>query len=709
MRASSGASATLTALFITFCVSTASAQAPPGYYNSVDTSNATTLRNTLHAVIDDHTRYPYTAGQDDTWDILEMAQEDAGNSNNIIDLYLNESYPKQGGGNSLYNREHTWPSSYGFPNDLVGNYPFTDCHLLHLSNDSYNSSRSNKPYRNCSPGCDEEPTEVTAGQGGGTGTYPGNSNWTTGAFTSGTWETWIGRRGDVARALLYADVRYEGGTHGGTFDSEPNLILTDNENLIDNSNTGSNISVAYMGMLSVLLEWHAEDPVDAKEMSKNDVVFSFQGNRNPFIDHPEWVNCLFSGNCSGDVTPPAAPLGLGASAGNGLVNLDWLNNAEPDLDGYNVYRSLVPGGPYAQVNGALVLTSDYTDTGAGVMNGVTYHYVVAAVDTSANESTDSAEDSATPMGPPVLPVPTFINELHYDNNGADVGEGIEIAGQAGTNLSGWSVEFYNGTTGQVYSTIALSGVIPDEQNCMGTLGFFEPDIQNSFEAVALVDDTNTAVQFLSYEGTVFAIGGAANGLTSVDIGVAESSSTPVGSSLQLVGNGDDYTDFIWQPPSPDSPGVKNFGQVFVNTCAPPTATNYCMTAPNSAGSGSLISSTGTTSIANNDFALVAVGAAPNQFGLFYYGGGQIQAPFGDGFRCVGAGAQGTYRINPAQSSDGAGMFTRAFNFTAPPFDAGGGAVTAGSSWNFQYWFRDPAGPGGAGFNLSDGLNAVFQP
>ena len=54
-----------------------------------------------------------------------------------------------------------------------------------------------------------------------------------------------------------------------------------------------------MGMLSVLLEWHAEDPVDDLERARNEVVFGFQGNRNPFIDHPEWAECLFNDICLG--------------------------------------------------------------------------------------------------------------------------------------------------------------------------------------------------------------------------------------------------------------------------------------------------------------------------------------------------------------------------------------------------------------------------
>jgi endonuclease I len=278
--------------------SVALAQAPPGYYDTADPTDATTLRATLHEIIDDHQRFPYTSSSTDTWDILELAQEDPSNPNNIIDIYRNRSIPKQGGGNSFYDREHSWPKSYGFPNDGAGNYPYTDCFQLFLCDSGYNSSRSNKPFRNCSAGCTEKPTDLTNGAGGGSGSYPGNSDWTSGSFTTGTWEVWSGRRGDIARAMFYLDVRYEGGTHGGTGYPEPDLILTDNESLIDASNTGNNEPVAYMGMLSVLLEWNAQDPVDAFEMHRNDVVFSFQGNRNPFVDHPEWVDCVFGGACA---------------------------------------------------------------------------------------------------------------------------------------------------------------------------------------------------------------------------------------------------------------------------------------------------------------------------------------------------------------------------------------------------------------------------
>ncbi len=96
----------------------------------------------------------------------------------------------------------------------------------------------------------------------------------------------------------------------------------------------------------------------------------------------------------GDTVPPAAPAGLSATPGDGVVNLNWADNTEPDLAGYNIYRSTTSGGPYTQINGALTATSDYAD--GAVTNGTTYYYVVTALNAAANESADSNEASATP-------------------------------------------------------------------------------------------------------------------------------------------------------------------------------------------------------------------------------------------------------------------------------------------------------------------------
>ena len=274
------------------------AEAPEGYYDGVDAGSAQSLRATLHPVIDDHTRFPYTSSDTDTWDVLELADEDPVDSGRIITLYRNSSLQKWSGGTSQYNREHTWPRSYGISeNGPELNYPFTDMHHLFLADPDYNGYRSNKPFEDCDAQCSEWTTEESAGRGGQGGAYPGDSNWTDGEYTDGRWEVWDDRKGDIARAMFYMDLRYEGGTHGVTGADEPDLILTDDRDLIDSARTGQNEPVAYMGILSTLLRWNRQDPVDAVEMQHHETVASYQGNRNPFIDRPEWADCLFLDRC----------------------------------------------------------------------------------------------------------------------------------------------------------------------------------------------------------------------------------------------------------------------------------------------------------------------------------------------------------------------------------------------------------------------------
>lgn len=542
-------------------ISAAHAGIPAGYYNDANTTSPSALRASLHEIIDDHQRYPYTSSSTDTWDILEAADTDPTNPNNVITIYKNASYAKVGGGNTSYNREHSWPKSYGFPTDGSSNYPYTDAHHLFIADSSYNSSRSNKPYANCTSACAEKTTLSTAGRGGSAS----ESNWTDGSFESGSWQTWSGRKGDVARALMYMAVRYEGGTHGTTGVSEPDLILTDDRTLIGQSNQGANISTAYMGLKSVLIQWHKEDPVDALEQAHNDTVYLYQGNRNPFVDHPEWVACVFENNCtggSGDSTPPSAPTGLSATGGDNSVSLNWSANGESDMLGYNVYRSTTTGGQVTKANTSLVTGTSFADSGLNA--STTYYYTIKAVDTSYNESAASGEASATTNeGAPQPTAAVWINELHYDNDGTDSNEGVEIAGPAGADLTGWSIVAYNGNGGTSYSTTNLSGTLTDQQGGIGTKFFAISGLQNGApDGLALVNNSGTVVQFLSYEGSMTATDGPASGTTSTDIGVSETSTTPVGHSLQLTGTGSSYADFTWASASASTYNAANSGQTF---------------------------------------------------------------------------------------------------------------------------------------------------
>jgi 2',3'-cyclic-nucleotide 2'-phosphodiesterase (5'-nucleotidase family) len=159
--------------------------------------------------------------------------------------------------------------------------------------------------------------------------------------------------------------------------------------------------------------------------------------------------------------------------------------------------------------------------------------------------------------------PVFINEIHYDNSGADSGEAIEVAGPAGTDLTGWKLVLYNGGNGASYATMNLSGTLANHSNGHGALSFSYSGIQNGApDGIALVNSSGVLVQFLSYEGSFTASGGAANGVTSTNIGVAETDTTPTGHSLQLSGTGTSYEDFTWQAASTATMGQVNNGQSF---------------------------------------------------------------------------------------------------------------------------------------------------
>ncbi len=174
------------------------------------------------------------------------------------------------------------------------------------------------------------------------------------------------------------------------------------------------------------------------------------------------------------------------------------------------------------------------------------------------------------LAPPGAQV--FINEIHYDNAGTDTAEAVEIAGPAGTDLGGYSLVLYNGSFGGVYGTRALAGTIPDQQGGFGTVVFLFPTngLQNgSPDGLALVAPDGSVALFLSYEGTFTATDGPAAGLVSTDIGVAESSGTPEGQSLQLTGSGSTYGQFSWSGPASGTFGAPNAGQTFTAAAGEP--------------------------------------------------------------------------------------------------------------------------------------------
>jgi len=236
-------------------------QIPAGYYDGTAGLTGEALKTKLNTIIDNHTELSY----DDAKEALKITDEDPENSNNVICLYTGWSYGKNDFGNGTYqwNREHVWSQSHGnFGYDPAAG---TDIHHLRPTDASVNSTKGNKDFNN-----------------GGTH-YIDNSGPTNCYYTTYSWEPRDDVKGDVARMIFYMAVRYEG--YGG----DPDLELVDYIN-------SSPDNEPYYGNLTTLLQWHTQDPVDDWEINRNNLIYSnYQGNRNPFIDHPEFVYAVWVG------------------------------------------------------------------------------------------------------------------------------------------------------------------------------------------------------------------------------------------------------------------------------------------------------------------------------------------------------------------------------------------------------------------------------
>ncbi|MFJ7408919.1 MULTISPECIES: endonuclease [unclassified Lysinibacillus] len=222
------------------------------YYATAYDKEGQALKNALHDIISNQKVLSY----DDAWDALRYTDEDPNNLNNVILFYSGKSSPKSNNGGNVgnWNREHTWAKSHG--NFGTSKGPGTDIHHLRPTDVSVNSSRGNLDFDN-----------------GGSPVSGCNGC----LKDSDSFEPPNNVKGDVARILFYMATRYEPGDK---------VDLELNEKV--NNGTAPN-----HGKLSVLLQWHQQDPVDEFEKRRNDRIYEVQGNRNPFIDHPEWVETIY--------------------------------------------------------------------------------------------------------------------------------------------------------------------------------------------------------------------------------------------------------------------------------------------------------------------------------------------------------------------------------------------------------------------------------
>lgn len=242
------------------------AQIPEGYYDSATGLSGESLKAALNEVIKGHVEFPYTSSATDTWDILKESDRDTTNPENVILIYTGWSVNAAQEYNSGkgWSREHVWAKSHGDFGTIKG--AGTDVHNLRPADISVNSARGNKDF-----------------DWGGE-LYIDGDGPTENRSDTDSWEPRDAVKGDVARILFYMAVRYEGNN------GEPDLELVDQVNTYSLNEDGK----GYHGKLSTLLEWHKTDPVDSFEINRNNVIYSFQQNRNPFIDFPEFVEKIWS-------------------------------------------------------------------------------------------------------------------------------------------------------------------------------------------------------------------------------------------------------------------------------------------------------------------------------------------------------------------------------------------------------------------------------
>ena len=218
------------------------------------------LRGVLHEIaMQGHSRLSYA----EVWGALDFTDEDPDNPGNVILLYTGRSHPKPdkvssvlnpNHDNDSWNREHVWPKSHGFPSE--GQLAHSDIHHLRPADVTCNPDRGNLDF---------DESEFA---------HPDCAS----RRDADSFEPSDAVKGDVARMLFYMDVRYAGD------DGVPDLALID-----EDSRSGP-----LLGHLCTLLDWHEADPVDDFERRRHERIVETQGNRNPFIDRPQFAMAIWS-------------------------------------------------------------------------------------------------------------------------------------------------------------------------------------------------------------------------------------------------------------------------------------------------------------------------------------------------------------------------------------------------------------------------------
>ncbi|WP_298220976.1 endonuclease [Flavobacterium sp.] len=308
-------------------------QIPSGYYSSATGLTGENLRTALKTITSTgHVKLPYTSTSFDIWDAYQYTDVRPTATTTVWDMYSDRPsstpaytytiFTSQCGTSavegSCYSREHCFPKSWWGSTDSPTNQQYTDLHHLFPADQYVNNKKSNYPIGKVNPSA----VSWTSTNGSKVG------NCGVSGYTGFVFEPIDEYKGDFARAYLYIITRYK---------DQISAWVTGNAT----TQIADIISVNQYKpwFLNMLMEWSTNDPVSAKEIARNDAIYyqTPQHNRNPFVDHPEYVTAIWGAPVT--VAAPVATAATAVSANSFTANWNSVSNA---TDGYLLDVSTIP-------------------------------------------------------------------------------------------------------------------------------------------------------------------------------------------------------------------------------------------------------------------------------------------------------------------------------------------------------------------------------
>ncbi|MBB4805478.1 endonuclease I [Chryseobacterium defluvii] len=440
----------------------ASAQIPAGYYDGTSGLTGYALKSKVHDIISTKSINWHYGDLPDYYnqtDLEKYYDHNASNTTILLDIYseipagpdayeytasnLTGTASAEGMG---WNREHMIPQSTFSTNSDISNYPmFSDLNFIIPADARINQLRNNFPY-----GIGGTTTfyNFTNGSKIGNAVIPGYP------YTGRVYEPIDEFKGDVARTLLYFAVRYEGKLNSFNYALSSSSTVTPANDLCPLDGTEERaFDTAYINMLK---QWNTLDPVSQREIDRNNAVYTIQKNRNPFIDHPEWVDLIWSE--TPDAIPPLTPGSLVSTQQNAyFINLSWTPTTDTDILGYKIY-----------VNGSSTPAAVTKNTSVSIDHlspSTTYNFTVKAFDKGYLESPNSNTVTAT-----TLASDSYAKDLMIVKyiEGTGNNKALEIVNKTGheVNLNNYRLNMQSYSGGNYYysDTYELEGKIGNNES-----------------------------------------------------------------------------------------------------------------------------------------------------------------------------------------------------------------------------------------------------